>query len=123
MINGKVTTNREAVIELEIIGPTKQLQQVDAVIDTGFNGYLTLPSYLIHRLRLQLAGNRRATLGDGNMVVLDVYLAKVLWHNQEREVLVLQADGGPLVGMSLLYGSRVTLDVVNGGDVIIDTLL
>nr|MBC8228759.1 clan AA aspartic protease [bacterium] len=51
-----------------------------------------------------------------------VYLAKVLWHNQEREVLVLQADGGPLVGMSLLYGSRVTLDVVDGGDVIIDIL-
>ena len=65
MITGKVTTNREAVIELEIIGPTKQTQQVDAVIDTGFNGYLTLPSYLIHRLRLHLAGNRRATLGDG----------------------------------------------------------
>jgi predicted aspartyl protease len=69
-----------------------------------------------------LAGNRRATLGDGNVVVLDVYLVKVLWHNQEREVLVLQADGGPLVGMSLLYGSRVTLDVVDDGNVTINTL-
>lgn len=56
------------------------------------------------------------------MVVLDVYLAKVLWYGQEREVLVLQADGGPLVGMSLLYGSRVMLEVVDNGDVTIDPL-
>ncbi len=122
MITGKITANREAVIELKIIGTTKRTQQVEAVIDTGFNGYLTMPSDLIDQLKLQLAGNRRATLGDGNVVVLDVYLAKVLWHGQERDVLALQADGGLLVGMSLLYGSRVTLLVVDDGDVTIDPL-
>ena len=89
MITGQVTANREAVIELEIIGPTKQTQRVEAVIDTGFNGYLTLPGNLINRLKLQFVGNRRATLGDGNVVVLDVYLAKVLWHTQEREGAIL----------------------------------
>jgi clan AA aspartic protease len=122
MITGKVTANREAVIELEIVGSNQRKEKVEAVIDTGFNGYLTLPSDLINSLKLQLAGNRRATLGDGNVVILDVYLAKVLWHGQERDVLVLQADGGPLVGMSLLYGSRMTLDIVDDGDVIIDAL-
>ena len=81
-----------------------------------------MPTRLIDRLKLQLAGNRRATLGDGNVVVLDVYLGKVLWHNHERDVLVLQADGGPLIGMSLLYGSQVTLDVVDGGDVTVREL-
>lgn len=70
-----------------------------------------------------MVGNRRATLGDGSMVVLDLYLATVSWHVQEREVLVLQAEGGALVGMSLLYGSRVVLDVVDGGEVTIATLL
>ena len=123
MITGQVTANREAVIELEIGSSNKQIEKVEAVIDTGFNGYLTLPSDLINRLNLQLAGNRRATLGDGNTVVLDVYLAKVTWHGQEREVLVLQAEGGPLVGMSLLYGNRVILTVVNGGDVTVDPVL
>ena len=123
MITGQVTANREAVIELEIGSSNKQIEKVEAVIDTGFNGYLTLPSDLVNRLNLQLAGNRRATLGDGNTVVLDVYLAKVTWHGQEREVLVLQAEGGPLVGMSLLYGNRVILTVVNGGDVTVDPVL
>ena len=123
MITGQVTANREAVIELEIVSSNQKTERVEAVIDTGFNGYLTLPSDLVNRLNLQLAGNRRATLGDGNTVVLDVYLAKAIWHGQERELLVLQAEGGPLVGMSLLYGNRVILTIVNGGDVTIDPIL
>ena len=123
MIIGKITANREAIIELEVIGSNQKKEKVKAVIDTGFNGYLTLPNDLINYLNLQLAGSRHVTLGDGNVVVLDMYFAKVLWHGQEREVLALQADGGPLVGMSLLYGNRVMLEVVENGAVTIDSLL
>ena len=123
MITGKITTNREAIIELEVIGSNQRTEKVEAVIDTGFNGYLTLPNDLINYLKLQRAGSRYVTLGDGNVVVLDVYLAMVLWHGQQREVLALQADGGPLIGMSLLYGNRVMLEVVENGAVTIDSLL
>ena len=122
MIIGKVTANREAVIKLEIIGSNQKRENVETIINTGFNGYLTLPNDLINYLKLQLAGSRHVTLGDGNVVVLDMYLAKVLWHGQEREVLILEAEGGPLVGMSLLYGSRVMLEVVDNGDVTIASL-
>ena len=123
MITGKITTNREAIIELEVIGSNQRTEKVEAVIDTGFNGYLTLPNDLINYLKLQRAGSRYVTLGDGNVVVLDMYLAMVLWHGQQREVLALQADGGPLIGMSLLYGNRVMLEVVENGAVTIDSLL
>ena len=122
MISGKVSTNREATIELDVSGPDQQRRQAEAVIDTGFNGFLTLPESLISDLKLPMVGNRRATLGDGNIVVLDVYLGTVSWHGREREVLVLQAEGGPLLGMSLLEGNRVTLDVVDDGTVVIDEL-
>ncbi len=123
MITGKITANREAVIELEVIGINQNREKVEGVIDTGFNGYLTLPDDLIKYLKLHLAGSRHVTLGDGKVVVLDMYFAKVLWHGQEKEVLALQADGGPLIGMSLLYGNRVMLEVINDGDVTIDFLL
>ena len=122
MMTGRVTANREAVIELEVVGSNQTKGKVEAVMDTGFNGYLILPSDLVNRFKLQLAGNRRATLGDGNTVVLDGYLANVVWHDQEREILVLQAEGGPLIGMSLLYGNRVTAAIVDGGDVRIEPL-
>ena len=123
MITGKITANREAIIELEVIGSNQRREKVEAVIDTGFNGYLTLPNDLINSLKLQRAGSRHVTLGDGNVVVLDMYLAMVLWHGQQREVLALQADGGPLIGMSLLYGNRVMLEVIDDGDVTIDSLM
>ncbi len=61
-------------------------------------------------------------LGDGHVVVLDVYMGVVLWHDREQEVMVLQADGGPLVGRSLLYGSRLTLNVQEEGVVTIQDL-
>jgi clan AA aspartic protease len=120
MMTGKMTALREVIVRLTVTGPGQHWQAVDVVLDTGFNGFLTLPSHMVRALHLSFVGNRRATLADGSTVVLDLYLATVLWHGQEREVLVLQAEGGPLMGMALLYGSRVVLHVVDDGDVLIE---
>jgi clan AA aspartic protease len=120
MMTGRVTALREATIHLTVAGPGPHRHVVEAVLDTGFNGFLTLPSSVVQALHLPFAGYRRATLADGSTVVLDLYLATVLWHEQEREILVLQAEGGPLMGMALLDGSRVVVHVVDDGDVLIE---
>ena len=120
MMTGRVTARREATLRLTVLGPDQRQHVADTVLDTGFNGFLTLPSHMIRALQLAFVGNRRATLADGSTVVLDLYLATILWHGQEREVLVLQAEGGPLMGMALLYGSRVVFHVVDDGDVLIE---
>ena len=120
MMTGRVTARREATLRLTVLGPDQRQHVADTVLDTGFNGFLTLPSHMIRALQLSFVGNRRATLADGSTVVLDLYLATMLWHGQEREVLVLQAEGGPLMGMALLYGSRVVVHVVDDGDVLIE---
>ena len=99
MIIGKIRADREAVIELEIVALAQQVK-IEAVIDTGFTGYLMLPSDLIDRLNLPLIGNRRAILGDGSEVIFNLHRAKVLWHNVERTAYVLRADAESLVGMS-----------------------
>ncbi len=78
MIIGHVTAQREAVVRLVILDIAQQPHDVDTVIDTGFNGFLTLPSARVQALELPLAGNRRVTLGDGSTVMLDLYLATVL---------------------------------------------
>ena len=51
-----------------------------------------------------------------------MFLEVVIWNDQEREVLALQAEGGALVGMSLLYGNRVTITDLNGGDITIEPI-
>jgi clan AA aspartic protease len=120
MITGRVTAFRKAIVDLTVAGPNQRRQVIEAVLDTGFNGFLTLPNHVVRALGLPFVGNRRATLGEGSIVALDLYLATVFWHEQEREILVLQADGGPLVGMALLYGNRVVLHVINEGEVCIE---
>ena len=121
MMKGKITAELEAVIELEVIGAT-QPEKITAVIDTGFDGELSLPSDFINRLKLQRVGDLPVILGDGSTVNLDVYLAKVLWHGAPRDVDVLRTNGAPLVGMELLKDNRLTLDVVTDGEVTIEAL-
>lgn len=104
MIIGKITTDQEAIIELEIFGFTRR-EKIEVVIDTGFTGSLLLPNDFINRLNLRHAGRRYGILGDGTTSVFQLYRAKVLWHGEEREVPVLGARSGAVVGMSLLYGN------------------
>ncbi len=41
MLTGRVTSEREAVVSIEVLGPEEQVVVVDAGIDTGYNGFLT----------------------------------------------------------------------------------
>jgi clan AA aspartic protease len=121
MITGKIVDNQEAIIELEIVD-VNDTEKVEAIIDTGFTGELILPGDLIDRLGLPRIGELPITLGDGNEIDVGLYLGIVLWQGENRIVQVLRTSGKPLIGMSLLYGNRLTVDVIIDGDVTIETL-
>jgi len=103
MIKGIVTPNRQARVHLTVISAAGQQYDVDALIDTGFNLFLTLPAATIATLALPFAVRTRASLADGSLVRLDCHRAIVDWDGQPHVILVVSADGGPLAGMSLLY--------------------
>jgi clan AA aspartic protease len=113
---------REALIDLRVFSGAngRGLTDVRAVIDTGFTGFLTLPSATIQSLSLLLFGSREVVLADGSVSSLDVYRAEILWHDEARPVSVLQSEGGPLIGMSLLRGSSLRMDIMPGGSVKIE---
>ena len=52
-----------------------QKQLVEAVVDTGYTGFLSLPSVTINELGLVWKGIDRATLGDGSEATFEVYKA------------------------------------------------
>jgi clan AA aspartic protease len=122
MITGSVTVAREAVISFTVRGPNGQEHEIEAVIDTGFDGSLTLPSALITALGLPWRRRGRALLADGNESVFDIYEATVLWDGTARRVSVDEVDVMPLVGMALLYGYELTMQIVEGGRVLLKPL-
>ncbi len=119
MIEGVVNSAYEAVIPLSLQGPADQAQQVEAVIDTGFTGFLTLPPSLVAELGLVFKGTSEGTLADGSRVSFDAYDATVLWEGSPRVVLVDEADTTPLVGMLLLDRHDLSIQVRDGGRVVI----
>lgn len=122
MITGIVNAYRQAIISLVVRGPEGQTQHIEAVIDTGFDGSLTLPPTLIAALGLVWRRRGRALLADGSESLFDIYEGVVVWDGQLRRVAVDIADIDPLVGMSLLYGCELTVQARDGGSVFIKPL-
>jgi clan AA aspartic protease len=122
MILGVVNADLEARIQVEVQGPGGQLQAVEAVIDTGFNGSFTLPPGLIASLGLSWLCQQQGILADGNVQIFDVYTATLLWNGQLRQVETEAVDAQPLVGMSLLEGHELQMSVMSGGSVTINAL-
>ncbi len=122
MITGVVNTKREAIIQVVVHGPNGQAREIDAVIDTGFTGFLTVPSSLIVSLGLTWRGQAQAELGDGSLHQFNVYEATVTWDGQMRTVETDAADTMPLIGMAMLYGYHLHIQAVEGGIVTIGAL-
>ena len=119
MIEGTVNAHLEAVVTLPIPGPTGQTREVDAVVDTGFNGYLVLPPTLVADLGLPVVGDGEAVLADGSEAAFDVYGVTTLWDGQERYVETGAVGVDPLVGMAMLDNHDLSIQVRNGGRVVI----
>ncbi len=122
MIVGHVNSDREAIVSLIVQGPGGQKRQVEAVVDTGFTGLLTLPSEVIAELDLPLRAQGRAVLGDGREITYDMFDASVIWDGRAYQIDVDAADTVPLVGMGLLENRELCIQVVRGGAVSIRPL-
>ncbi len=108
---------REAFLKIPIFDGSGNRIVVEFTVDTGFTGALSLPPRFVESLGLPFVGRGIAVLADGSAVEARRHRARIEWHNRIREVRALANEGGPLVGMSLLRGSKLTMDVSPGGEV------
>jgi len=122
MITGVVTPQREAIVHLGVRDRAGNDHDVEAIIDTGFDGSLTLPPSVIAALGLTWRRRGRVLLADGSDSVCDIFEATVIWDATPRRIPVDAADTVPLIGMSLLDGYELIMRVTNGGDIRITAL-
>ena len=121
MMQGRVNLHREATLRLVVRGHRAE-QEIEAVIDTGFDGYLTLPAGVIAALGLRWRSRGRALLADGSESIFEIYDGTVIWDGSPRRILIHVADTTPLLGMGLLEGYELRIEVKQGGRVVIDSL-
>jgi clan AA aspartic protease len=121
MMQGRVNQSCEATLSI-VIKNGAITQLVDSVIDTGFSGFLTLPSDTISTLGLGWQGRDIATLGDGTSCTFEVYIWLVIWNGQYREIYINESETVPLVGMRLLRGYDLRIQAIEGGIVTIEAL-
>ena len=119
MIGGTVDADLVPLIRLTIWDASGQPHDVEVIVDTGFNGFLTLPPARIATLGLSWLCRQQALLADGSVQVFDVHVASVDWHGRTRLVEVEAADAPPLLGMALMQGSELRIGVSPGGAVVL----
>ena len=119
MIQGVVNAAYEAAVALSLEGPAGQTQDIEAVVDTGYSGFLTVPTSLVEELGLPFAYEGRAFLANDDEVSFDVHDVTVLWDGQPRHIKADATGSTPLVGMLLLERHNLNIEVESGGQVVI----
>lgn len=110
MIAGQISQVKIPTISLEVAGVTYL-----AVIDTGFNGYLELPSGLRSVLPSRYTGRVKSLLAGGQCIEEETYLVHFPFDGEVIEANVTFVDGEKiLVGTQMLRNHRLEIDFPAG---------
>jgi clan AA aspartic protease len=120
MIRGRVNSQLEPRIDVFVEDDSGQSYTIDAAIDTGYTGFLTLQPAMVSTLSLVWLTHRAFELADGTITYFDVYSGVVIWDGQPRKIEIGAVGPQPLVGVKMLAGHEVRMSMVDGGLVWID---
>lgn len=122
MIAGNVSENGDLIIPIRVLDANKHVHRFEVVVDTGFGGDLSLLPYQIEDLGLLPSSPVDMVLATGLEVLVNAYEGTVLWRGEQRPVRILEAEGTPLIGINLMWGSLLTAEMTDNGEVSIGPL-
>jgi predicted aspartyl protease len=95
--------NGRPTLEIEVSNPLGWKRTVKALIDTGFDGFLSLPILEAFPIGLLLRGTMPVTLADGSTKQTLYCLGGIHFEGDyEVGVVLIETEGTPLIGMSFL---------------------
>lgn len=122
MINGTVV-GLQARMVITLCSFDRAGVQIECVVDTGFEGFLTLPLATILDLGLPYIAAIDANLADNSRITANVHQGMIFWNGTERVIPVLAMGLRPLVGTALLEDSHLSIDFCEGGTVLVDEII
>ena len=122
MMRGSVDADRQATVRLRVRGTAGSTTEVGFLLDTGFDGTVILPEQIAQQLGFVHLGRDTAILADGSLQTYEMYLGQLLWHSVFQDTVFLCIGPEPLIGMGLLNGNELRIEVTPGGMVEINEL-
>lgn len=108
MISGRINSSEEPVIFLYLVIRGKRLRK-RAIIDTGFNGYLSVPLSLVKGW--YFFGHEKYEIATGDIVEEKVYLGKIVWDGEIQDVYAVTSHAKDiLIGTKLLRKNKLFID-------------
>lgn len=110
MLKGRITPEDDAMVAITLIVKGTRVRR-EAVVDTGFNGYLSVPRDLVDQSEWYEFGEEEYELATGQIVREAVYIAEVVFDRSRRTVLAVRTEGTDiLIGTKLLAGRLCEFD-------------
>lgn len=110
MTEGYFNDNEHPILEITVTGEDSQVE-IPALIDTGFDGYLSLPIPVAMSLGLKLIDSALITLADGSKKTELLFTTKVSLEGKEsRARTFLTAGETALIGTQLLKDFTLSID-------------
>jgi len=111
MLRGRVDSRGEPIVRISLISSKNRSESHPAVIDTGFNGTLSVPEFLIQRLGWHWIGYESYELATGDVVREKVFMGQILWIRKMQEVAAVASHAADiLIGTRLLNKNRLIVD-------------
>jgi len=111
MIGGIVGKENRPLIPL-VVGWNRGVQEITAMVDTGFSGELKVPPKMIDELGLRVTHAQPVLLANGTSTTMRASLAFVAMEGDTKEVNVLISEGRAVIGGGLLklFGYKLIVD-------------
>jgi predicted aspartyl protease len=115
MIEGKFGDRDELFFEVDLIANNGLELPVDALLDTGFSGWLAMDEQDLEGLDWIYIRRQEMQTARGEFD-FDLYAGKIRIDNQEFDIPVHVGDGVPevLIGRQLLKNRRLIVDISAG---------
>ncbi len=93
MLRGWLREDEQAVVDLEVICRDGSKRTVSAVIDTGFNGQLSLSRHLLDEIDFSVTqiGTIEMELASGDLIEEDVYSGMIRFDGKELPTEIIHS--------------------------------
>ena len=124
MITGQFQPDLRCLVEVEIMDASGAFRPVHAKLDTGFDGDIALPNSDFQTLDTSSTGTKSVSLADGTVRSVTSCIAKVRLGEIEHDATILNFGDSnqPLIGMEILLGYSIHIDVLPFGDIRIEPI-